>query len=261
MSLPFLLPVTMPAKDAADAADAHAHAHPTTTTAATTTTSSCGHQRAAVAPDPAASCATTHPLLPSPLPSRLSIANPAPLGLLAFGVTTCLLMFRSAGWAEAGQVGLAVCFGFALGGLGQLIAGVADLLRGDAFGGTAFSLYGSFWVGWSLLQVLAGQGVGPVQSPSAFRIGETLFLSAFAALTAALFVPTMRKSAGLMYVFATLMLTFALLAGGLWSAPCALAAGYVGFFCGVGAIAVAFATLYKETLGWESRLIQPIRLI
>lgn len=258
MSLPFLLPVTIPAKDATHAADAHAH--PATTT---TTSSSCGHPRSAavaVAPDPA--CPTTHPLLlPSTLPSRMSIANPAPLGLLAFGVTTCLLMFRSAGWAEARQVGLVVCFAFALGGLGQLIAGVADLLRGDAFGGTAFSLYGSFWLGWGLLQVLAGQEVGPVQSPSAFRVGETLFLSAFAVLTAALFVPTMRKSVGLMYVFATLTLTFALLAGGLWSAPCALAAGYVGFFCGVGAIAVAFATLYKETLGWESRLIRPIRLI
>jgi succinate-acetate transporter protein len=207
--------------------------------------------------------AASAPATPKPPLSSIAIANakPAPRGLLAFGVTTCLLMFRTAGWAEQAHVGLVLCYAFSLGGLCQLIAGVCDLFRGDVFGGTAFSLYGAFWVGWGLLQLWAGQEQGPVRSASAFRVGETLFLGVFALLTAGLLVPTLRRSAGLVYVFASLTATFALLAGGVWSAPCATAAGYVGLLCGAGAIAVAFATLYKETLGWDCRLVRPIRLV
>jgi len=201
-----------------------------------------------------------HHQAPTTPPS--SIANPAPLGLLAFGVTTCLLMFRTAKWVETEHLGLVVAFAFFLGGAGQVVAGFCDLLRGDAFGGTAFSLYGAFWLGWGLLNVLSIQA-GPqvFAPPAAFKVGETLFLSLFALLTALLFVPTMRKSAGLMYVFASLATTFALLAGGVWSAACNVAAGYVGLLCGAGAIALAFATLYKETLGLESFLTRPVRLL
>lgn len=197
-----------------------------------------------------------------PLPTASGLANPAPLGLIAFGVTTCLLMFRTAGWVEGGHVGLVIAFAIALGGLMQMLAGVVDFVRGDAFGASAFSLYGAFWIAWALLQVMSSpRGPALLDPPSAFRTGETLFLSLFAVLTAGLFVPTMRKSIGLMYVFASLALTFALLAGGVWSPACSLAAGYVGFACGVGAIVTAFATLYKETLGWNPRWIRPIRLI
>jgi succinate-acetate transporter protein len=245
---PPVLPVTM--SEASD--EEHEHGH---VAAVVAPTAAAGPLKATAAPS------SSPPLPPARAPAS-SIANPAPLGLLAFGVTTCLLMFRAAGWAEAPHVGLVICFAFFLGGTMQVLAGVCDLLRGDAFGGTAFSLYGAFWLGWGLLQVLStAAGPQTLEPASAFKVGETLFLALFALLTALLFVPTMRKSLGLMYVFASLALTFALLAGGVWSAACGLAAGYVGFFCGVGAITVAFATLYKETLGWEPRLIRPVRLI
>jgi uncharacterized protein len=215
---------------------------------------SCG---ASPPPSLTAAAPTRGPLAPSS-----TIANPAPLGLLAFGVTTCLLCARTASWAEQAHLGLVVAFAFFLGGFGQVLAGIMDLLRGDAFGGTAFSLYGSFWLAWGLLNVLSiEKGPQIFSPPSAFKIGETLFLSLFALLTALLFVPTMRKSRGLMYVFASLAVTFALLAGGVWNAACNVAAGYAGLLCGSGAIVLAFCTLYKETLGWETFVTRPVRLL
>lgn len=242
ISRPPILPVTM-SEASSDDDDRRPHA-------------------AAVVSSPPPSAKAAAPTAATPTALSAAPANPAPLGLLAFGVTTCLLMFRATGWAESPHIGLVICYAFFLGGAMQVVAGGFDLARGDVFGGTAFSLYGSFWLGWGLLQVLSAKnGPQTLEAAGAFRVGETLFLSLFALLTALLFVPTLRKSLGLMYVFATLAVTFALLAGGLWSAPCALAAGYVGLFCGCGAIAVAFMTLYKETLGWESRLIRPVRLI
>lgn len=72
---------------------------------------------------------------------------------------------------------------------------------------------------------------------------------------------TLRKNGGLITIFSTLVITFALLAGGVHSAQCNQAAGYVGFLCGTSAIYTAFAMLYKEELGIMLPGMTPVRFI
>ena len=81
------------------------------------------------------------------------VANPAPLGLLGFGMTTVLLNLHN---AELLPLSIAiVAMGIALGGLAQIIAGVRELCQGNTFGGTAFTAYGLFW--WSLVLIWLNQ--------------------------------------------------------------------------------------------------------
>lgn len=72
-------------------------------------------------------------------------ANPAPLGLMGFGMTTALLNLHNAGFYPLGSMILAM--GLAYGGLAQVIAGIMEYKRGNTFGTVAFSSYGLFW--WS----------------------------------------------------------------------------------------------------------------
>ena len=81
-----------------------------------------------------------------------SIADPAPLGLAAFALTTFLLSASNAGLTRgtgAAWLGYALAYG----GLGQLLAGMWEFRRGNVFGATAFSTYGGFWIGLFLYQV------------------------------------------------------------------------------------------------------------
>src|SRR5579871_5560412 len=93
----------------------------------------------------AQSVTTTSPATPLAA-GAAAIANPAPLGLAAFALTTFLL---SAHNAMGNSVPLLVFFGFAIfyGGLGQFMAGMMEFRAGNTFGATAFSTYGAFWLG------------------------------------------------------------------------------------------------------------------
>ncbi|EFJ47612.1 hypothetical protein VOLCADRAFT_105083 [Volvox carteri f. nagariensis] len=122
----------------------------------------------------------------------------------------------------------------------------AGLIKGNTFGATAFASYGAFWMGWFLLELLMKQ------YPSVYKTaltGKTLWCGLWAFLTAGFFVVTLRKNGCLMTIFSTLVITFSLLAGGVWNESCELAAGYFGFFCGASAIYAAFAFLFKIELG------------
>lgn len=183
-----------------------------------------------------------------PRPSATSgIANPAPLGLLCFGMTTIFLMFVTTGWShinfEYNTVILYACF---YGGFGQMVAGVFELIKGNTFAGTAFFTYGAFWMATFTSALLQLQ---KVVAPEAYPVGRTLYFVAFGCFTFLMFIPTLRKNMCLMVVFGSLAVTFWLLAGGVWSKPCNTAAGYVGFFCGMSAIYTAFAEIYFESLG------------
>ncbi|HLI70286.1 MAG TPA: acetate uptake transporter [Ktedonobacteraceae bacterium] len=124
-------------------------------------------------------------------------ANPAPLGLAAFGLTTFIAMSGAAGWytGAAGLVGLA----FFYGGLGQLIAGFFEFRNGNTFAGAAFSSYGGFWLayGWALQnnQLTSSTGVG-------------FYMLAWAFFTFLWFLGTLRVNVALMAVFLFLTLTF-----------------------------------------------------
>jgi uncharacterized protein len=93
--------------------------------------------------------------------SLAAIADPAPLGLAAFALTTFLLGAASAGWMTKATTEAFLGYAFAYGGLCQLLAGMWEFRNRNVFGATAFSSYGGFWIGFGLWFVLVAEHAPP----------------------------------------------------------------------------------------------------
>lgn len=108
-------------------------------------------------------------------------------------------------------------------------------------------------------KLLAAQKLAAASSE--FKVAETLFLCLWGVFTSLFFIPTLRKNLCLMTVFGSLATTFFLLAGGVWSTRCNMAAGYVGFVCGCSAIYTAFAEIWEENLKINMPGLRPVAFI
>ena len=171
-------------------------------------------------------------------------ANPAPLGLLGFGMTTILLSLHNAGVLELDGITLAM--GIFVGGAAQIIAGIMEYRNGNTFGTVAFTLYGMFW----LTFVATHSGINGMGFEEA-SIGTYLLL--WGVLTLFLLVGTLKGRRSTMLVFGTLTVTFMLLASGHLAGSDALlvAGGTVGVLCGMLAMYTAFAEVLAEQLEKE----------
>jgi uncharacterized protein len=183
--------------------------------------------------------------------SKDGIANPAPLGLCAFGTTTVLLNFHNAGLFEMNSMILAM--GIFYGGLAQVIAGVLEAKKNNTFGLTAFTSYGFFWL--SLVALVVMPKMGWVAAPS--ENAMVAYLAVWGVFTLLLFFGTLRLSRALQFVFATLTVLFFLLALGDYTANSAIKhfAGYEGIICGASAIYTGVAGLLNEQFG---RIVLPV---
>jgi len=183
-----------------------------------------------------------------------SNANPAPLGLLAFGMTTVLLNLHNAGIFEMNSMILAM--GIFYGGLAQVIAGIMESKKNNTFGMTAFISYGFFWL------TLVGLIVMPKLNwiPAASEGAMVAYLIMWGIFTLLLFIGTLRISRALQVVFATLTILFFLLAAGDATGNESLKTftGYEGIVCGLSAIYTGTAALMNDVYG---RLILPVGLI
>jgi uncharacterized protein len=179
-------------------------------------------------------------------------ADPAPLGLLAFGMTTVLLNLHNAGFFEMNSVILAM--GVFYGGLAQVIAGIMEWKKNNTFGTTAFISYGMFWLAFAALVVLP-KVVPSVAAPSGAAV--VAFLAIWGLFTAVMFIGTLRLNRALQVVFGTLTVLFFLLAVGdhLESAGLKRFAGYEGIACGLSAMYTGLALVLNEVLG---RTVLPI---
>jgi succinate-acetate transporter protein len=180
-----------------------------------------------------------------------SSANPAPLGLLAFGMTTVLLNLHNAGFFEMNSMIFAM--GIFYGGLAQIIAGILESKKNNTFGMTAFISYGFFWLTLVALIVMPKLGWIPAASESAM----IAYLIMWGIFTGFLFIGTLRLNKALQFVFATLTLLFFLLALGDFTGNTSLKtfAGYEGVVCGSAAIYTGMANLLNEVYG---RIVLPI---
>lgn len=169
-------------------------------------------------------------------------ANPAPLGLMGFGMTTVLLNIHNAGFFELGAMILAM--GIFYGGIAQVIAGVMEWKKGNTFGTTAFTSYGLFWL--TLVGLIVMPKLGWAAAPSAVAMGTYLIM--WGILTAFLFIGTLKLNRALQFVFASLTILFFLLAIGDFtgSATIKMIAGYEGIICGLSAIYAAMAQVLNE---------------
>ena len=181
-------------------------------------------------------------------------ANPAPLGLLAFGLTTVLLNLHNAGIFEMNSMILAM--GIFYGGIAQIIAGIMESKKNNTFGFVAFVSYGSFWLTLVALIVMPKLGWIGAASESAM----VAYLVMWGIFTGLLFFGTLRISKSLQFVFATLTILFFLLALGDYSGNAALKTftGYEGIICGASAIYAGIGTLLNEVYG---KTVFPLGLI
>jgi len=173
-------------------------------------------------------------------------ANPAPLGLLGFGMTTVLLNLHNAGFYELNSMVLAM--GICYGGAAQIIAGIMEWRKGNTFATTAFISYGLFWLSLVTLIVLAKLGWGATSDEKAMAA----YLAMWGLFTAVMFVATLRLNRALQVVFGTLTILFFLLAIGDYtnaSAGFKHFTGYEGIFCGFSAIYAGLAQVLNEVFG------------
>jgi succinate-acetate transporter protein len=172
--------------------------------------------------------------------------NPAPLGLLGFGMTTVLLNLHNAGFYELNSMILAM--GICYGGAAQIIAGIMEWRKGNTFATTAFLSYGLFWFSLVALIVMAKLGWASPSNDTAMAA----YLAMWCLFTAVMFIATLRLNRALQVVFATLTILFFLLAIGDYtnaSAGFIHFSGYEGIFCGFSAIYAGLAQVLNEIFG------------
>lgn len=179
-------------------------------------------------------------------------ANPAPLGLMAFGMTTILLNLHNVGLFPLTSVILAM--GIFYGGIAQVIAGIMEYKNGNTFGTTAFTSYGMFWLSLVGLILMPGMGLGEA-TPAHFLASYLLIWGIF---TGFMFIATLaRYPVAKQVVFGSLTLLFFLLAAGDFTGNATIGhiAGVVGIFCGSSAVYLAIATVINLEFG---RTVLPI---
>jgi len=184
-------------------------------------------------------------------------ANPAPLGLLGFGMTTVLLNLHNAGFYPLDSMILAM--GLAYGGLAQVIAGVMEFKKGNTFGTVAFTSYGLFW--WSLVglillpktSLLSGVNVPVKEAMAAYFFMWGLF-------TFVMFFGRLKANRAIQFVFMSLAILFFLLTirDLTGNATIGTITGYEGIICGLSAVYLALAEVLNEAHGKTVLPICPV---
>jgi len=174
-------------------------------------------------------------------------ANPAPLGLMGFGMTTVLLNLANAELLDASYAGMIFSMGIFYGGVAQILAGMWEMKKGNTFGATAFTSFGLFWV--SLVAIRLLSTLRWVDSPSPKVMAA--YLTMWGIFTALLTIATFKHNVALQFVFVTLTILFFLLALADISGSNAvkIIAGYEGILCGFSAMYLATAQVVNETYG------------
>jgi succinate-acetate transporter protein len=172
--------------------------------------------------------------------------NPAPLGLMGFGMTTILLNLHNAGFLALDTMILSM--GIFYGGLAQVIAGIMEWKKGNTFACTAFTSYGMFWLSLVALIALPHAGLS-LAGPSGYSVPS--YLAMWGIFTLVMFFGTLRLNRALQVVFGSLTVLFFMLAAGdaAGSAVIGKAAGWEGLFCGASAVYTGLAQVLNEVNG------------
>jgi uncharacterized protein len=175
-----------------------------------------------------------------------SNANPAPLGLMGFGLTTILLNIHNAGFYELNAMILAM--GIFYGGIAQIIAGVMEWKKNNTFGTLAFTSYGAFWLTLVALWLLPAIFPDTPLAASPSETAMAWFFVAWAVFTGYMFIGTLKLNRALQAIFFLLTILFILLAirdfggGEIWGTI----AGWEGILTGLAAVYAASAQTLNE---------------
>lgn len=175
--------------------------------------------------------------------SDFKFANPGPLGLLGFGLTTILLNLHNAGLIPLSMV--IIGMGFAMGGVAQIIAGIFELKQGNTFGGTAFTAYGFFWISLVAIWYFPKAGF------EADKVSMGYYLLVWGLFTSFMFIGTLKHTRTTQVIFGSLAVLFFMLALGDFTGIelVTTMAGYIGIFCGFSAFYGAVAQVVNNEFG------------
>ena len=189
-------------------------------------------------------------------PGSWSVADPGPLGLAAFALTTFVLSMFNSGLV--GAKGEPIVFGlaFAYGGLAQLLAGMWEFRTGNTFGATAFTSYGAFWLSFFVFVTFFAAKIP--EADAGHAVG--LYLIAWGIFTAYMFIASLRTTAAIALVFLLLTLTFLVLgigdAGG--NENITKLGGYIGLATAAAAWYASFAVVTNSTFGRTMLPVKPL---
>jgi succinate-acetate transporter protein len=170
---------------------------------------------------------------PGEIASPQTVADPAPLGLGAFALTTFVLSAANAGWIPKGGETVVVGLASAYGGLAQFCAGMWEFRRNNTFGATAFTSFGAFWMAFAMLITF---NVGKIP-PAALPMALGIFLLAWAIFTGYMTVAATALSRPVLTVFILLTITYLVLAIGSFTSEAGLTVlgGYLGILTALAA--------------------------
>jgi succinate-acetate transporter protein len=193
-----------------------------------------------------------------PAAAASAIADPGPLGLAAFALTTFLLSAKNAGWTDGTSAWLG--FAFAYGGLCQLLAGMWEFRNRNVFGATAFSTYGGFWIGLGLYVLLVeptAVKAGGANAESLVQNDLGWILLAFAIFNTYMLLWSTQVNAAVFGVFLTLEVTeIVLFIGNLsHSTGTVKLGGWIGVLT---ALVAWYASAAGVTNGMPGRLSLPV---
>jgi succinate-acetate transporter protein len=187
------------------------------------------------------------------------LANPAPLGLLGFGMTTVLLNLHNAGLFGLSSMILAM--GLAYGGLAQVIVGIMEYKKGNTFGTVAFSSYGLFW--WSLVALILLPGTTFFSTiGAADNVAMAAYFLMWGLFTFGMFFGTLKTNRALQFVFMSLAILFfmlttrELLGNPAWFNTIT---GIEGIICGGSAFYLGIAEILNEQNGKTVLPICPVK--
>ena len=175
------------------------------------------------------------------------LANPAPLGLMGFGMTTILLNLHNAGFILVSD--MIIAMGVFYGGIAQVIAGIMEFKKGNTFGMTAFISYGFFWLTLIAIFIFPDVAASKGVRADSNSVGWYLFL--WGVFTFFMWMATFGKSWVLQFVFLSLWILFFLLATHNWTGFTWVGriAGWEGILCGISAVYLAMAEVLEESRG------------
>ncbi len=183
-----------------------------------------------------------------------STSNPAPLGLLGFGMTTVLLNLHNVGLFPVDSAIMGM--GIFVGGLAQVIAGIMEWKKGNTFGKVAFTSYGFFWLSLIAIWLLPRMELG-VNPPTEVSMGAYLML--WGLFTLGMFFGTFKANRVLQLVFGSLALLFFLLSFADFTGTSKMLAGIVGILCGFSAMYLSIAEVLNEIYAKEVIPVLPVK--
>ena len=191
--------------------------------------------------------------------NKVLTANPAPLGLMGFGMTTVLLNLHNTGLFGLGSMILAM--GIFYGGLAQVIAGVMEWKNGNTFGTLAFTSFGFFWLSLAGLIVLPMIGIATTTTNNSSAMASYLFM--WGIFTALMFFGTLRTNVATMFVFGSLAILFLILGMGdlTGNADITHLGGWEGLVVGFSAMYTGIALVLNESFGRTILPIFPVKTL